>query len=195
MGLHNMLSYGTTLEAEIYSITIGISDVINRWAALDEYFEKLLAEDFMNPREYAKLLFDDESFSRSQKYFWTIGSLNEFVASLTDNIKQLTLYYEARIKPLLLRPDLAKALDAMCLTRDTGLSAEKNGAQRVDQFKKLVADFESKRVSLVSLQSQFSGRVETVKTLREGVSSLSECKSIGGGSFVSKKHSDLVANS
>ena len=167
------LNHGTSCEAEIHSIIQGMSNVIDRWTALDSYFEKLLAENFMEPDQYAKLLFDDDSFSRSQKYFWAIGTLNEFGASIADNIKQLTLYYEARIKPLLESPYLAAGLEAMILRLtedDRKMSAEKRGARRVAEFKALVADFETKQVSLVNVQGQFASRLETVKTLREGVS-------------------------
>jgi hypothetical protein len=173
MGLRYSLDYDTRLQAEIHCIIQGISDVIDRWTALDTYFENLLAEDFMAPGNYAKLLFDNDSFSRSQKYFWTIGTLNEFGASIADNIKQLTWYHEARIKPLLQSPDLAAILEARIprLTEDDRkMSAEERGARKVANFKELVASFETKQVSLVNLQDQFARRLGIVKTLREGVS-------------------------
>jgi hypothetical protein len=170
-----LLEPGTGFEAEISCIIYGIADIIYRWAALDEYFEKLLEEDFMDPRQYAKLLFDDESFSRSQKYFWAIGCLTEFDASITDNIKQLDLYFEARIKPQLLRPDLAEVLDAMSLIGDPKQAVE-NGAKRVAEFKRLAKKFEDHRESLINLQGQFRSRLETVKALREGVSYFSQSK-------------------
>lgn len=182
--LWKILNHGTVLEAEVWCIVQGISDIIERWTALDKYFETLLAEDFMNPQQYAKLLFDNDSFSRSQKYFWAIGALNEFVASVTDNIKQMTLYHDGRIKPLVLRLDLAEVLDAMCLTRNDKLLAEENGAQRVAQFKELVAEFESKQMGLVSLQEQFKSRLEIVKTLREGVCPPSDFRSIDRGILI-----------
>jgi hypothetical protein len=173
--LRQLLNSGTIFEAEINCIVYGIADIIDRWTALDEYFEKLLEEDFMDPHQYAKLLFDDESFSRSQKYFWAIGCLTEFDASITDNIKQLDLCSEARIKPQLLRPGLAEVLDAMCLIGNRKLAAE-NGVKRVVEFKELVKKFEDHRETLVNLPGQFRSRLETVKALREGVSYFSQSK-------------------
>jgi hypothetical protein len=190
--LRKLLLPGTSFEAEINCIVYGIADIIDRWTALDEYLEKLLEEDFMNPRQYAKLLFDDESFSRSQKYFWAIGCLTEFDASITDNIKQIDLYSEARIKPQLLRPNLGELLDAMSIIGSAKLSAE-NGAKRVVELKKLVKKFEDHRESLMNLQGQFRSRLETVKALREGVSYFFQSKLVAMVSIL-RRHSNLMAN-
>jgi hypothetical protein len=55
----------------------------------------------MNPKDYVKLLFDDEIFSWSRLYFWVIGCLNEFDISIGDNIKQWKLFQQACVSPRL----------------------------------------------------------------------------------------------
>jgi hypothetical protein len=41
-----------------------------------------------NSTKNVKLLFDDENFTRSRKYFWAIGCLNEIELTIADNIEQ-----------------------------------------------------------------------------------------------------------
>ncbi|KAI9643270.1 hypothetical protein NHQ30_007886 [Ciborinia camelliae] len=105
----------TNVQAELYWITFGLSNAIRKWTGLNQYFEELLSVDFMDIKKYTKLLFDDETFSRSQKYFWAIGCLSEFDKVISDNIKHWKLYYEGRIKPFLELEDLEVHLDAAAL--------------------------------------------------------------------------------
>jgi len=80
-----MLKKRTAFQSELYCI---LEQVIDRWTALDEYLNQLLVEYFMDPKQYSKLLFDDENLTRSRKYFQAIGCLNEFDTSISDNMKQ-----------------------------------------------------------------------------------------------------------
>jgi hypothetical protein len=167
--MHTAISQKSKVEAEVFCISHCLEKVIKQWAALDDYLDELLAEEFMDPKEYVKLLFDDENFTRSQKYFWAIGCLGEFDTSISDNIKQWDLYFEARIKPLFDKEDLADLLDAASLTKALGLSAAENGLKRLAEFKAIVRTAENHRESLVDLQAQFRTKLETVKAFRDGV--------------------------
>ncbi|TAQ87975.1 hypothetical protein B7494_g3704 [Chlorociboria aeruginascens] len=169
MELEETLESNTQIEAELHCIVKGLTGVIQRWSYLDRYLENLLVEDFMEPSDYAKLLFDDENFSRSQKYFWAIGCLGEFDTNISDNIKQLDLYTAARIQPLLARPDLAERLDAACLNPPQGMTSQERGACRLEEFMELIKKADHARESLVNLQSQFRKTLETVKALRDGL--------------------------
>ncbi|KAF7881095.1 uncharacterized protein EAF02_006986 [Botrytis sinoallii] len=91
------------LTAELTSILYAMKLVVKRWEELYQHIEGLLHEDFMNPATYVELLFDDENFSQSRLYFWVIGCVNEFQISIEDNIKQWTLFREARVESYLER--------------------------------------------------------------------------------------------
>ncbi|TGO08518.1 hypothetical protein BTUL_0205g00200 [Botrytis tulipae] len=91
------------LTAELTSILYAMRLVVKRWEELYQHIEGLLHEDFMDPATYVELLFDDENFSQSRLYFWVIGCVNEFQISIEDNIKQWTLFREARVESYLER--------------------------------------------------------------------------------------------
>ncbi|KAF7948502.1 uncharacterized protein EAE97_003913 [Botrytis byssoidea] len=89
------------LTAELTSILYAMRLVVKRWEELYQHIEGLLHEDFMDPATYVELLFDDENFSQSRLYFWVTGCVNEFQISIEDNIKQWTLFREARVESYL----------------------------------------------------------------------------------------------
>jgi hypothetical protein len=64
--------------------------VLERWNEISHYVNKLLSEDsiFLEGDKYVELLFEDETYSRSRKYLWVLGCLNEFENSLTSAAKQ-----------------------------------------------------------------------------------------------------------
>lgn len=96
--------------AELSCIVYALREVDKRWRQFNEYIGSLLVEDFMDPKAYTTLLFDDETFSRSRLYFWILGCLNDFDADIEDNIKQWTLYRQARLRHLLdLSPESSSA--------------------------------------------------------------------------------------
>ncbi len=80
----------------------GLERISERWAAFQSYFDYILdgGDSLMQPTEHDNLLFDDETFSRSRRYFWAIDCLSEFESSISDNILQWELYKKARITPL-----------------------------------------------------------------------------------------------
>ncbi|KAK1775693.1 hypothetical protein QBC45DRAFT_239534 [Copromyces sp. CBS 386.78] len=89
---------------ELYAIIKALGTVETRWQELERYISGLVVQDFMNPKEYCSLLFDDETFSRSRLYFWIIGFIIEVQPCIEDNITQWNLYQRARIQPLLEDP-------------------------------------------------------------------------------------------
>ena len=54
--LRETISCGTRAEVELFLITLELSEVVTCWASLDDYFDKLIVKDFMEPEAYAKLL-------------------------------------------------------------------------------------------------------------------------------------------
>lgn len=153
------LSKESLLIAQTIIIVDAISKVENRWRDLIEYIGGLLVEDFMDPKSYGMLLFDDETFSRSRLYFWVIGCLNEFDISIEDNIKQWKLFRQARIDPRL--ELLQDSLNDMPDIEESNELAE---------LQNLRTRGEEVRQGLEDLQSQFRAKLATVQTLRDGVS-------------------------
>ncbi|KAH7304367.1 hypothetical protein BKA65DRAFT_206367 [Rhexocercosporidium sp. MPI-PUGE-AT-0058] len=70
--------------------------VVSRWEKIAEYFDGILSErkGLFNPEYHDSLLTDDGIFSRSKKYFWAIGFLEEVGNSISDNIVQLKRFVE-----------------------------------------------------------------------------------------------------
>jgi hypothetical protein len=154
-----VLSEESVLMAQTVIIVDAISKVENRWRDLIEYIGGLLVEDFMDPKSYGMLLFDDETFSWSRLYFWIIGCLNEFDISIEDNIKQWKLFRQARIDPRL--ELLQESLNDI---PDIGVSNE------WDELQDIRKRGEEVRQGLEDLQSQLRAKLATVQMLRDGVS-------------------------
>jgi hypothetical protein len=166
----------TALQAELLYITQCLEQVIERWIQLDLYLDNLLVEDFMDPTQYSALLFDDENFTRSRKYFWAIGCLNEFIISVADNVKQWDMYHEARIKKFLELTYAADSLTAASVLqpgeyveRTFGTYTVRHGDQEMENLRRVVQRGMNNRETLVNLQDQFEKKLETVKALRDGL--------------------------
>jgi hypothetical protein len=164
----DLLSQRTKIGAEIFCIVHGLTEVTQKWMEVERYLGNLLVEDFTELKEYAEMLFDDEKFTKSRKYFWAIRCLNEFDLSISDNIKQWDLYREARIDPVFADKDLTNSLDAAALLPPDEdcdhVSAE------LCELQRMVRQAQNLRDTLDELRFQFKSRLETAKALRDGVS-------------------------
>lgn len=65
--------------------------VVKRWSEIFDYFSLLIGhrDSLPDPDVHDSLLFDDDSFSRSRRYFWAINYLAELDISIDRNITQL----------------------------------------------------------------------------------------------------------
>jgi hypothetical protein len=129
---------GTAVEAELYCLCFGLSEVVTRWTSLNEYLDTLIAHDFMELKSYWKFLFDDESFTLSRKYFWAIGCLGEFIGYISDNIRQWDLYYEARLQPFREMGNLADLLQSADVTPMLFMDGAEPKAERLRDFEDLI---------------------------------------------------------
>ena len=146
------------------------------WRGFSEYIGSLIVEDFMSPRTYSQLLFDDASFSRPKLYFWILGCLNEFDVVIEDNIKQWTLYRQARVDKLLNR--FAEPTPASSSEKSPETSPEKaHGSlptrrdpdKGLKKFRELARKAEYIRQSLEDLRAQFKAKQSKVQALRDGL--------------------------
>ncbi|KAM0168178.1 hypothetical protein ACHAPF_011254 [Botrytis cinerea] len=144
------------LTAELTSIFHALRVVVNRWENLYQHIEGLLHKDFMDPKAYVNLLFDDENFSESRLYFWIIGCLNEFDISIEDNIKQWMLFREARVDPH--------------LEKDQGDNTPGEGnMDSLEQSQNLTKEIDNLQEALKNWQKQFKHQKETAIALRDGL--------------------------
>jgi hypothetical protein len=165
-----ILAQETSMHAELYCIGAGLRQMVKYWEELDEYLGRLITQDFLRAEEYMKALFDDNNFTRSRKYFWAIGCLTEFIASISDNIKQWDLYYEGRVQPILERKDLEAQLDAASITQPPPLEGSTKAQSTLHYtLNRLLKQARDSRNSLEELKSRFESKIENVKALRDGV--------------------------
>lgn len=143
--------------------------IVSRWRQLEHYISSLLVQDFMDPKAYCNLLFDDETFSRSRLYFWILGFVIEVQPCIEDNITQFTLYQEARVWPFL-RESEAKE----------NAAREAPGSSSTIEFDKIADsiirayDHEGNEIKhdLKNLKARFDAISESVRALRDGVRAL-----------------------
>jgi uncharacterized protein YfaA (DUF2138 family) len=112
---------------------------------------------FQNPENLADKLFDDDSFSISKKYFWAINFLHEFIRLIDDNIEQWERYRKTR---------LGSAVQLRHLTTEHHMKIS-DEALRLYESQAVQACLE-----LQSLRQAFYQKLEQVKVMRDGVSSL-----------------------
>jgi hypothetical protein len=73
-------------------------EIVARWEEVVEYFTSLLGhrDTLSNPDAHDSLLFDDDSFSRSRRYFWAINYLAQLDVSISGNIMEVERFFGTR---------------------------------------------------------------------------------------------------
>lgn len=120
----------------------------DRWDVLSQHLDRMLNDQItiLYPSVHDELLWDDENFIRSRRYFWAINALAQFHSSLTEAIQQWEKYYDARIKPY----------------EDAGLLTDFD-FESLEAIRRYIS-------KLDSLRSHFTEQRESTKSLRDGVS-------------------------
>jgi len=144
--------------AELTFICHALRKIVGRWFVLQNEIAGLMTEDFTDPKAYVKVIFEDESLTHSKLYFLVIGCLNEFLATIDDNIKQLELYREARVPPSLER------LSKLC-KESQNADPQSPSCLELQRLQSLDRDAEGIRLNLQDLRSNFKSQLETVKGL------------------------------
>jgi hypothetical protein len=72
-------------------LTQAIKCVITRWKMVATHLKTFIVDHhlLLDPEGHDMLLFDDDSFSRSRKYFWVINFLAECESRIVENIQEL----------------------------------------------------------------------------------------------------------
>lgn len=130
------------------------------WQQMASYFDTLVGENLLNqaestllsPEKHDLLLFEDESFSRSRKYFWVVEAATTFIDKISDSINAWERYRAREVDPYLPLNDW----------KDHGKLLR--GLEAAD----------SEVAKLKAVQYQLEKHLERTKLLRDGVSSFSE---------------------
>lgn len=123
--------------------------VIERWRKVEKYFGWLIGHrDTLSDLEaHDSLLFDDDTFSRSRKYFWAINYLAELDISIAGNIVQLERW--AGWGADYSRPGVERRTDARPLQ------------ERLAQLKELRSRLRAEREEAIALRDGVSSPLKT----------------------------------
>jgi hypothetical protein len=74
-----------TISATLLMI---IPNIVVHWTKVSDYVERFIAgeDSFLYEKKHDRLLFDDDSFTRSRQYFWAITSTGEFILIIDETI-------------------------------------------------------------------------------------------------------------
>ncbi|KAH8801460.1 hypothetical protein F5884DRAFT_684657 [Xylogone sp. PMI_703] len=68
----------------------GLKKAADVWEELVAHFNAILYDQdaILDPEAHDRLLFDDETFSRSRWYFWVVDTLEEFIAQIDITLRE-----------------------------------------------------------------------------------------------------------
>lgn len=139
--------------------TLALKRIVKATANIVDYIDEILdikGDILLDPRKHDELLFDDDSFSRSRKYWWASNLLVRLRQNIEDSLKVHQQLFDDLIVPI-----IGIAADSLA-SRDTstwpnGLAdAEKQATEAYEKLGKLL--------DRIKLQQN------RVDTLRDGVS-------------------------
>ncbi|CAG8950406.1 hypothetical protein HYFRA_00006899 [Hymenoscyphus fraxineus] len=143
-------------QALLAIIKLHLTRILEKWNELLAHLNTLLADrgqaTFMNPDSYVHLLYDESTFSRSKFYFWAIGCLSSFEENIVINARHL-------------KSVRRKLVNKVCRK----LELEQVSSEHTDHIKMLDAELEPLCKQLEDIGEQFGKRLETVRTLRDGL--------------------------
>ncbi|KAI3316632.1 hypothetical protein HD806DRAFT_517165 [Xylariaceae sp. AK1471] len=114
-----------------------------RWRGVLDELENLTnrTDALRQPDRLHEILFDDDSFSTSKRYFWIINLVHDIDSLLGDNIEKWTLYEKTAVAPFLQIKPLEdwqeKAMDALEKYR-------KEASEACEELKQLRQSFQVK---------------------------------------------------
>ena len=143
--------------AMLYLVGYALQTAAREWQKMVVYFDTLVGNNLLNqaestllsPEKHDLLLFEDESFSRSRKYFWVVEALTAFSEKISDTLDVFEEYQSYEVQPYL---ELADHDDREKLIR--GLD---NARTEISKLK--------------TVQFQLDKHLERTKLLRDGVCS------------------------
>jgi hypothetical protein len=147
-----------TLRAQAaHYVAEGLSVVAARWRAILEAVEGMVDHgDVLSPWEHLEdILFDDDTFSTSKRYFWAINFIHEAAKLLDNSIQQWPQYKRHSVAPW-----------------KTGAKSGEPYWRQQSQKVLAVAEQEADKSSdeLRFLRQEFQERLQRITVMRDGVS-------------------------
>ncbi|EHK97180.1 hypothetical protein M7I_7064 [Glarea lozoyensis 74030] len=70
------------------TLSMVISKIVAHWTKIGDYVDQFVAgqDSFLREKRHDRLLFDDDSFTRSRPYFWAITSTGEFILIIDETL-------------------------------------------------------------------------------------------------------------
>ncbi|KXX81511.1 Lon protease [Madurella mycetomatis] len=86
-----------------YYVARALGQVASRWRTILQELDELVnVSDVLRQQAHLQdILFDDDAFSTSKRYFWIITFIHEAVSLLDDNIQQWSLYQKRAVVPFM----------------------------------------------------------------------------------------------
>ncbi|CAG8980298.1 hypothetical protein HYALB_00008920 [Hymenoscyphus albidus] len=146
-------------QALLAILKVQLTRILEKWNELLAHLNALLAArgqaTFMNPDSYVHLLYDESNFSRSKFYFWAIGCLSSFEENIV-----ITARHPKSVR--------RKLVNEVCRKLELGQVSYGH----TEHIKMLDAELEPLCKQLEDIGEQFGKRLETVRALRDGVSTI-----------------------
>lgn len=157
----------------LHLIAAALYDVANSLEGIARCMAEILVDDdaTFDPDKHDRLLFDDNAFSRSRRYFWAIDILETFRERTLDSITQWN-YWWAGWEHIL------RDFEKHCIARkaaryETDLDGSPiipTAHERQQCIDDILPKVKSEVVRLKVLETQFQGLLEKTQKLRDGVS-------------------------
>ncbi|SPJ74961.1 uncharacterized protein FTOL_04692 [Fusarium torulosum] len=113
---------------------------------------------FLDPNQHDNLLFDDDTFSRSRRYFWVVSCLESFQAVIDDAIEEWEKFCAEW-------PDMMMGIDPAEESSTTETSQ--------DMTRRVLDEIETQVDRLRDISARFESSRDKTKVLREGLFSAS----------------------
>ena len=139
-------------------IATALAVVVTRWRAVLVQLEFLVNSGnvLRRPDHLQDILFDDDAFSTSKRYFWAINFIHEVVDILDNSIQQWTHHKKHWITPRLTTAGSGQEAHWQRKSREVLAAAEQRADEACDELR--------------ALKQEFEDTLRRVTVMRDGVS-------------------------
>ncbi|KAM0240898.1 hypothetical protein ACHAP5_007762 [Fusarium lateritium] len=130
------------------------------WSSVQVALSPIIDHDplFLDPNQHDNLLFDDDTFSRSRRYFWVVSCLESFQAVIDDAIEEWEKFRAEW-------PNMMMGIDPAEESSTTEASQE--------MTRRVLDEIETQVDRLRDISARFESSRDKTKVLREGASNSS----------------------
>ncbi|KAF4153907.1 hypothetical protein CNMCM6069_000175 [Aspergillus lentulus] len=142
-----------------------LRDAADSWEQVANHLSSLVDDQgaIFDPDEHGRLLFDDNTFSRSRLYFWAIDCLGMFIPSISATMREWQNFWEARKHIFNAGENFTREV-----RRETG-DAAIPWCVPLGYLANLVPQVEDQIARLEALKSRLENMRSQIDTLRNGL--------------------------